>query len=444
MTTASSLYARLSQDLSDQGTAIGVKVEQKLMPFESGYDVQPPTYATGEEGRGGRQRPTRHFALRRMDGKLFLTVLLDSIPSQANRLEELMRRRARELGLPIVGVRVGRNPGYLITQYDAPHRIYDGYFKFSKLGGQAFFTSPVGQEVLWADTFTATPLYRWSPNTLLLGGWASHADDAAMTLSGAEKNFQRAQAKIERAMEATIFGIVTDLTALEEALGKNAEHLDRSRGILDVLSRLFTVGKTQSRYDPLNASAPEGKQVSEEKLSQLGLGHILPTINMDGGYVTVQDILYHSVLKFSSLRKLYFPPSVDEAVSYAHERDVAGRVVLAALGLHLLALYLSQGTIKLRSRATLMPVSRFAKAIYLLHIQEEEALELDPKLTEELYGHAIKEAEKQGLSFEKGCLLLELDEEELSKKTPFTFKVPLAPSYVYDICPEFADGTNGR
>ncbi|OIQ58352.1 CRISPR-associated protein [Moorella thermoacetica] len=434
MQSVSTLYERLKADLSDCGTAAGVMVSQKLSPFESGFDVQPPTYSTGEDGRGGRQTPTRHFAVRRIPEKgMALTVLMDSIPSQANRLEEIMRNRVKDLDLPVVGVRVGVT-GYLITQYDAPHRIYDGYFKFSKLDGQPFFASPIGQEILSADTFYATPLYRWSPNTLLFGGWASHADETVMQIAGSEGRFQRAQAKLERAMEATIIGVVSSLPERE---------LDPIRGpeIIKALKQLFTAGRTQSRYDPLNASAPKGKEPSKEKLSQLGLGHILPTIEEDSGYVSVEEILYQAVLKFASLRKLYFPPGSGGQVPYAHERDVAGRVVLASLGLYLLALYLSQGTLKLRSRATLIPRDGAARAEYLAGPGQREDFVLDPGLMKELYECAKEDAQKYDLTFTKECLLLELDEKELKEKTNFVFKVPVAPSYIYEICPQLAGGT---
>lgn len=433
MQSVSTLYERLKADLSDRGTAAGITVSQKLSPFESGFDVQPPTYSTGEGGRGGRQTQTRHFSIRNISGKRALTVLLDSIPSQANRLEEIMRNRAKALDLPVVGVRVG-GTGYLITQYDVPHRIYDGYFKFSKLNGQPFFASPVGQDILWADTFYATPLYRWSPNTLLFGGWASHADEAVMQISGSEGRFQRAQAKLERAMEATIIGVVTYFQDHELDLARGPE-------IMKALKQLFTVGRTQSRYDPLNPSAPKGKEPNKEKLSQLGLGHILPTIEEDSGYVSVEEIFYQAVLKFASLRKLYFPPGSSGQVPYAHERDVAGRVVLASLGLYLLAIYLSQGALKLRSRATLIPRDGAVRAEYLTTPGQREDFLLEPGIMKELYERAKDDAQKHGLTFAKECLLLELNEKELMEKTNFVFKVPVAPSYIYEICPQLAGGT---
>src|SRR5262249_60943278 len=91
-----------------------------------GDKIFPPTYP----GEGRRNAPPRHvFERRRIDGKNVLCVLVDSVQSQANRLEEALKvaRDAGSLRFPAITVDfagtevadIGR-----ITTLDAPHRVF--------------------------------------------------------------------------------------------------------------------------------------------------------------------------------------------------------------------------------------------------------------------------------------------------------------------------------
>src|SRR5438876_9436438 len=75
---------------------------QRLQPVGGAGDkIFPPTYP-GE----GRNDPPRHvFEYRRIKGQNVLCVLIDSVQSQANRLEEALKA-AREAGLafPVIAV----------------------------------------------------------------------------------------------------------------------------------------------------------------------------------------------------------------------------------------------------------------------------------------------------------------------------------------------------
>src|SRR6266568_2318535 len=130
----------------------------RLQPAGGETDkVFPPTYAGGV------------YAVedRRVDGKVVRCVLLDSVQSQANRLEEALQDAFlpnwRELpadgdalpcDLPVIGVYVG-NHGW-VTSLTAPHRIHDAILRDSNLAGTRFRDSVIGRAIVAARVHNAT------------------------------------------------------------------------------------------------------------------------------------------------------------------------------------------------------------------------------------------------------------------------------------------------
>jgi CRISPR-associated protein Csb1 len=91
-----------------------------------GDKIFPPTYPEERRGAGARHV----FERRRIDGAEIWCVLVDSVQSQANRLEEALLSAVREeaITLPYVTVDfAGKELAGLteITSLDAPHRVYD-------------------------------------------------------------------------------------------------------------------------------------------------------------------------------------------------------------------------------------------------------------------------------------------------------------------------------
>jgi CRISPR-associated protein Csb1 len=151
------------------GGATAVRSRLKLIPAGGeGDKVFPPTYEGGAHATEDRL----------LDGVEVKTVLLDSVQSQANRLEQALLAAfdAGEIDLPMLAVQIG---GYgRVTVLDAPHRAYDAIFRDSLLDGSPFRESPTGQRLVAANSRNATALYELCPTMLLLGGWDSHGDDS--------------------------------------------------------------------------------------------------------------------------------------------------------------------------------------------------------------------------------------------------------------------------
>src|SRR5262249_24607495 len=90
-----------------------------------GDKIFPPTYPEERRGQGRRHVLER----RRLDGREAWCVLVDSVQSQANRLEEALLAAVREKAVSLPYVTVDFKKAQLagiteITSLDAPHRVY--------------------------------------------------------------------------------------------------------------------------------------------------------------------------------------------------------------------------------------------------------------------------------------------------------------------------------
>src|SRR5215831_2139657 len=139
-------YAKLA-DAVERDAALRRK--QILQPVGGKNDkIFPPTYP--EERRG--QGPHHVFERRRLNGREAWCVLVDSVQSQANRIEEALLWAIRQgvIAMPYVIVDF-RNAGLVgiteITSLDAPHRFYDAILRDSSLDGQSFMKSELGRRL---------------------------------------------------------------------------------------------------------------------------------------------------------------------------------------------------------------------------------------------------------------------------------------------------------
>ena len=122
-----------------------------------GDKLFPPTYPAEREG------PPRHvFERRRLDDREVWCVLtlagLDSVQSQANRMEEALLAAAAEQAIPLPYVTVdfreaGLQPLQQITSLDAPHRVYDAIIRDSPslLDDVPFMDSEQGRRLRRGD-----------------------------------------------------------------------------------------------------------------------------------------------------------------------------------------------------------------------------------------------------------------------------------------------------
>jgi len=374
---AEQLVAKLDRVFANGTTAI--RCRTRLLPAGGEDDkIFPPTYENGA------------YALetRLSAGKAVTTVLLDSVQSQANRIEKtlLTAHDAGDLGLPLVAVQI---EGYgRITTLEAPHRIYDAIFRDSLLDEVPFRRSPLGQRLVRANARNATALYEYCPTVLILGGWDSHAGEGSLG------------ARLQRALSSEIVG-------LNAVVGK------RTSSRIDPLGITLDAGIVYKSADKSTFWILDASQAAKDskgqpqtyrtgRLTEIGHSHIPPTI-ADGG-VTISEARHTAVLSLPQLRRLYFPePTTGK---FFPERDLACRVVLAVLAMCGLALQAEQGY-DLRSRCLLVPdtapryefVGRSADAV--------EYFDLDAAVAQQALQLALDRAQRRGAGWQAGTVWLQ-------------------------------------
>lgn len=179
-------------------TAAALRLVQTLQPIGgTGDKVFPPTYAGGIYAT----------ETRRIDGEAVPCVLLNSVQSEANGLEEALQdaflldwREIRENGgaprcdLPVIAVKVKGHEW--VTSLTAPHRIHDAILRDSIDENETpFRDTGVGQAIVKARVHDATAFYKHCPTALLFGTWDSTAGEGLNS------------AKIPRAVVSEIIGV---------------------------------------------------------------------------------------------------------------------------------------------------------------------------------------------------------------------------------------------
>jgi CRISPR-associated protein Csb1 len=161
------------------GGAVGVRCRTVLQPLGGAGDkVFPPTYGAGT---GETKYALEKRQVPDLDGlppSVVDAVVLDSVASQANRLELALLDAIQrgDLQVPVTSVDFGASglPGVgKISDFEAPHRIFDALLRDSYDGENLFRNGPAGRAVTMAKPRDAAGLYYHSPHTLVFGGWDS-------------------------------------------------------------------------------------------------------------------------------------------------------------------------------------------------------------------------------------------------------------------------------
>lgn len=163
------------QDLVDavSGTAAALRCRTRLQPAGGAGDkVFPPTYAGAVYAIEHRRVPIKNDD--RADSfETVPCVLLDSVQSQANRMEEALQSALDDgrVRIPVVNVDFSSfYPGLerdeslrlpdaigVVTSLQLPHRIADAILRESLIGGTAFRQSPTGRLIDTSSARTSLP-----------------------------------------------------------------------------------------------------------------------------------------------------------------------------------------------------------------------------------------------------------------------------------------------
>src|ERR1035438_9756106 len=150
----------LNQACSKNGAAI--RIRTKLLPVGGSNDkIFPPTYK-------GKNHAVYAVEKRRVGEREVATVLLDSVQSQANRLEQGLLQAVEEDGLKIPVIEVNFDSAFegrkKVTSLDAPHRIADALIRDSLVISEKktpFAKSTIGKRFSASNYADATALFEY-------------------------------------------------------------------------------------------------------------------------------------------------------------------------------------------------------------------------------------------------------------------------------------------
>jgi CRISPR-associated protein Csb1 len=351
------------------GRASAIRCITRLQPSGgAGASLFPPTYVVGDEG-GKYAMEARQLGT---DTKVASAVLLDSVPSQANRIEEALQRAIDEERLKLPLFVVTLPPDQRVTSLEAPHRIADAIFRDSELGGVAFRDSDAGNSFVSANVRNATALYQLCPTALIFGTW-----DSTGASGGLGNKFARA--------------------LVSEVIGYHAQTFKKTAGRIDPLGvtkmELHVKKDDPSIYEVPKPGTPPPEGFKVGKPSEINHGNVAPSLS-EGG-VTIAWAEQTSVLSLPALRRLRFPVNgkLDK------DSEDAARTVLAALALVGLTLAQEEGY-DFRSRCQLIPeqepefelVGTTLKDVTKFMLTSTEALAV--------FDEAVTAAAKVGLKWE--------------------------------------------
>ena len=371
------------------GTAAAFRCVTDYQPAGGpGDKVFPPTYDGGKYATEERIDPAT--------GESRQCVLLDSVQSQANRMELalLEAHHADKVKLPLLVTRFDQDElpkKFTVNSLEAPHRIADALFRDSLLGGVIFRKSATGRILDKADIRNAAGLFGLCPTALVFGLW-----DSTGPRGGLGAKFQRA--------------LVSEIVGYDAIVGtRTSSRIDSAQIRLDAgpLYERSTDddGKPTWTLDPQLASLVETKGNTTPKLfgknpetrgkpSAAVHGNITPTVS-DGGF-TISGAKQTTTLSLAVLRRLRFP--LDGAVESEHEVDLAARTALAALGLA--AGTLARNDVDLRSRCHLFAEGPSAWQLLDRPGQTPEEFALDSDAALSILDEAVREATGAGLPWE--------------------------------------------
>ena len=371
-------YGLLKRSVAEDAA---IRRRQRLQPVGGqGDKIFPPTYPP-EKGRG--DEPRHVLEGRRVAGEDIWCALVDSVQSQANRLEEALLGTIREGAAIVPHLTVDFRQAQLagieeITSLDAPHRVYDAILRDSLLEREPFTKSELGRQLAKAKPANAAALLEVSPTALLFGAWNSTGEGGGLG------------AKFPRTLvsEIAAMGVSVECGPIDSRTNKNEPRTAarRTGSRIDPLGVLRKVEVYQGDGKTWDVDAAKlGKKPQKVAPSVINHGNIKPSVQALG--VTCDYVEHVAVISFAGLRRLGFGGG---------ERDAAGRAYLAALGLLALAEQDARGY-ALRSRCDLVCEGRGPLQRVLAN-GEAPTVDLDRAAARALYNDAFVAAKQAGLA----------------------------------------------
>lgn len=350
----------------------GIRIDTELEPVSGrGGPVKSAIY------EGGKYQQDRRWASPD-DPEPTAVIVIDNVPSQANRLEHALRLHRGSTLVPEIVLDlsdVENLPAHLprtLSSWQFPHRNADAYLRDARLGDQDFVMTTMGKAIFGATAQTCGPLTAWFPGALLYGFWQSHLGK------------KRANSKHARAWVSEIAGW-KPAAADTKVPGLKGDPLNLS--VEDKVT--FDENDLLAGWK-LDTGEKKGKNTKKEKLSEIGHGQALMKTGDDGtpAAVSFARVTQKATVSFAQLRRITL------GVPDAADKDKAARALLVAMGLHAHVLAFGRG-FALRSGAELRP--RETTATWLGSGGDEPFDLGGASTTEDLLHSALEHAREAGV-----------------------------------------------
>lgn len=146
---------------ADTSFDAGIRIDVELEPLAGDGDpVKPAIYA------GGSYQLDRRWATP-TDAEPTDVIVVDNVPSQANRLEEALRCHRTAVGIPELVLDLSdldHLPAHLprrLSSLQVPHRNGDAYLRDATLDGKDFMKTDLGKAIFTATAENCGALVAW-------------------------------------------------------------------------------------------------------------------------------------------------------------------------------------------------------------------------------------------------------------------------------------------
>ncbi len=299
--------AALLRGCADDSFDDGIRIDTALEPVAGpGAPVKPALYPGGKYQQDERWAATT-------DEKPTPVVVIDNVPSQANRLEEALRQSREAASLPEFQLdlsAISNLPVHLpkrISSFQFPHRNADAYLRDAALDGTDFIKTDLGRGIFGATATECGSLMAWFPQALLFGFWQSHLGK------------KRQNTKHPRAWVSEIVGWSPATTKIK-VMGVKGDPLNLS---VEAAAN-YDKKKDQVHWE----LSPTRKAAKGSKLSDIGHGQV-PFTDSDASPagISFARITQRATVSFAQLRR------VSLGSRSSTDTDTAARALLVALGL---------------------------------------------------------------------------------------------------------------
>ena len=278
------------------GSAAAFRCRRKLQPAGGAGDkVFPPTFAGAVYAVEQRRVVDESGEKLRPDP--VTCVVLDTVQSQANRMEQALQEAldGGRITIPVLKVDfsawspTGSKPDDekfvddvgIITSLQVPHRLADAILRDSQMkeGGVKFRESEKGKALNTVSQRNATALYQLCPTALIFGMWDSTGPKGGLG------------AKFERAIVSEVVGVGATFGL---RTGSRIDPLITKTEGIEVFKAKdggWTLDSSAAETDDKGKPIHLGKGDKKGKVSNANLGNVLPTFAEYGKGASGPDVL---------------------------------------------------------------------------------------------------------------------------------------------------------